>query len=66
MHKKISQVVVTQTESFLWKVTIFSRDRTERVEFFDSPDAACLFMNDVIRLSPWELIQDIVRAEEAA
>lgn len=64
MQKKVSQVVVTQTETFLWKVTIFSRDRTERVEFFDDPDAACYFMGEVIRLSPWDLIPDICEETE--
>lgn len=56
---KISQIVVTQTQDFRWKVAIFSPRQCELVRTFQSPDAMGIWLNDVARLHTWERIEGV-------
>lgn len=65
-HYKISQIVITQTGDFRWKVAIFSKHRCELVRVFGSPDAMGIWMNDVSRLHTWEQINGVGLGKVAA
>lgn len=58
-HYKISQIVITQTADFRWKVMVFSRKQCEQVQVFSSPDAMSIWINDVSRLHTWALIDPV-------
>lgn len=58
-HYKISQVVITQTRDFRWKVAVFSPTRCETVQTFSSPDRMWLWVNDVSRLHTWAQIEGV-------
>lgn len=58
-HYKISQIVITQTKDFRWKVNVFSRERCELVEVFSSPDKMWLWVSDMARLHTWSLIDGV-------
>jgi hypothetical protein len=65
-HYKISQIVITQTTAFGWKVTIFSPQQVELVRTFQSPDAMSIWLNDVARLHTWAQIEGVGLEKEAA
>lgn len=58
-HYKISQIVITQTGDFGWKVAIFSPTRCELVKVFNNPDAMWIWVNDVSRLHTWAQIDGV-------
>jgi hypothetical protein len=58
-HYKISQIVITQTNDFRWKVAIFSPGQCEQVRVFQNPDAMGIWLNDVSRLHTWAQIDGV-------
>lgn len=58
-HYKISQVVITQTTDFRFKVAVFSPSRCEIVQTFSNPDAMWIWVNDVSRLHTWAQIEGV-------
>lgn len=65
-HYKISQIVLTQTSDFRFKIAIFSREKCELVRTFQSPDAMSIWLNDVARLHTWAQIEGVGLEKEAA
>jgi hypothetical protein len=58
-HYKISQIVITQTNDFRWKVAIFSPGQCEQVRVFQNPDAMGIWLNDISRLHTWAQIEGV-------
>jgi hypothetical protein len=58
-HYKISQIVITQTSDFRWKVAIFSPGQCEQVRVFQNPDAMGIWLNDISRLHTWAQIEGV-------
>jgi hypothetical protein len=58
-HYKISQIAITQTKDFRWKVAIFSPSQCEMVQTFNNPDAMAIWLNDIARLHTWALIDGV-------
>lgn len=65
-HYKISQIVITQTTDFHWKVTIFTppsqefpQGRCMESVLFASPDKMWLWVSDVARLHTWAMIERV-------
>lgn len=65
-HYKISQIVITQTKDFRWKVAIFTPPSPDYPQgsciesvLFTSPDKMWLWVSDVSRLHTWAMIEGV-------